>query len=440
MIPWRGWLYGIGLFAAAALVIALGRLSGTVQIVLANVEYTLRLPVVALLLLAFVLVGGFVFWLVRRAFMWPRRYRQGIRTRQIAAAREAMADAYLALNRGDFGAARAAISLTQNRLPDETLPQMLAAQLAIQTGAFEEARARLTQLHAQNPKIAEQGLFQLAQASDDPRAGQQVLEQSLRRDPKNRWALEAALHAAVGDGAWDRAAALAPQLQAAGLWSRAEMKRHRAMIYVSALTAKQTPEAHDRRIAEQAVRDWGDVPALCELARLYAAMGQVKKARQRLAKAWAIAPHPDLAAAFLDIHHELPVDQHQRLATAFIRGQAEHAESLILRARLAMKARHWAHAERLLAPLWEGDRATKRVCGLMADLKTGEGDVGGARGWRDRAISAPEDASWHADGERLARWYYMAPRSQRLDGVRWGHPERQGLAHQRNADAQLMPS
>lgn len=437
MIPWRGALYAITLLGVAALVIWLGRLSGDVRVVVADVEYYMRLPVAILVLVALLMLGGGAFWLLRAVYLWPGRYRARWLAQQKSMARDKLADAYLALGRGDLGAARDALALADKRLPDEVLPQIMSVHLAIETGAHEAARHRLEQLHVSHPQLAEQGLFQLARATHDPQAARAVLTETLRRDRKNRWALHAGLTWAVRAGEWDEALRLAPQLQAAGLWSRAELRHYRAVLTVGALADQEVPDLALRRAAERAARDWEEPPAIVQLARLYAAQGHVKKARQKLAQAWKRAPHPDLAEGFLNIHHDVPLDQQNRLAIAFVRGQAEHPESLILRARIALKARRWAQARQLLAVLvnpQSGDESradrhaensapSRRLCVLMAEICAGEQDTGGARSWRDRAVSAPEDASWHGDGERLAHWAAASP-SGRLGEVQWGHPTR----------------
>ena len=96
-------------------------------------------------------------------------------------------------------------------------------------------------------------------------------------------------------------------------------------------------------------------------------------------------------------------------------------ESALAVARAALDAREFKIARDALAPLME--RPTRRVALLMAEIeRTEHGDEGRAREWMARALNAPRDPAWIADGIVSERWLPMSPVSGRLDAFAWTTP------------------
>jgi HemY protein len=66
---------------------------------------------------------------------------------------------------------------------------------------------------------------------------------------------------------------------------------------------------------------------------------------------------------------------------------------------------------------------TQRVAALMAEIEEREsGDEGRAREWMSRALRAPRDPAWAADGFVSDRWMPVSPVSGRLDAFQWKVP------------------
>ena len=60
---------------------------------------------------------------------------------------------------------------------------------------------------------------------------------------------------------------------------------------------------------------------------------------------------------------------------------------------------------------------------LMAELEEAEtGDRGRAREWLARAVRAPRDPAWTADGVVLEKWAPVSPVTGRIDAVEWKVP------------------
>jgi HemY protein len=63
---------------------------------------------------------------------------------------------------------------------------------------------------------------------------------------------------------------------------------------------------------------------------------------------------------------------------------------------------------------------TERMCMLMAEIEEGEhGDQGRVRAWLRRAVQAPPDPVWTADGHVFEQWAPVSPVSGRVDAFEW---------------------
>ena len=76
----------------------------------------------------------------------------------------------------------------------------------------------------------------------------------------------------------------------------------------------------------------------------------------------------------------------------------------------------------MLAPYLAG-RPPARICTLMARIEVGElGDKGREREWLARALRAPRDRAWIADGYISDRWLPVSPVTGAVDGFEWKAP------------------
>ncbi|MEO1102993.1 MAG: heme biosynthesis protein HemY, partial [Pseudomonadota bacterium] len=133
------------------------------------------------------------------------------------------------------------------------------------------------------------------------------------------------------------------------------------------------------------------------------------------------APHPDLFRAALEL--EPPAaDARLKRAKAMAALRADHVESAIGLARAALSAREPDTARAALMPHLE-NQPSQRVCILMAELEAlAPGDEGRVRDWLARAVRAPKDPQWIADGVTAAAWAPVSPVTGRLDAFEWRVP------------------
>jgi HemY protein len=70
-----------------------------------------------------------------------------------------------------------------------------------------------------------------------------------------------------------------------------------------------------------------------------------------------------------------------------------------------------------------GSEPSQAVCLLMAEIEEGQNaDQGKAREWLARAVKAPRDPVWTADGITADEWEPTSPVSGRLDAFEWKQP------------------
>ena len=62
----------------------------------------------------------------------------------------------------------------------------------------------------------------------------------------------------------------------------------------------------------------------------------------------------------------------------------------------------------------------------LRDIEEGQsGDQGRMRDWLSRAVRAPKDAAWTADGHVSENWLPISPISGKLDAFEWKRPVEQ---------------
>lgn len=422
------------LAALASIAAVLANLQGDVAIEMGG--YTIETGLAGLTgaVAALVLVTLALFWLGHFVWHMPVRLRALRAAQKREEGEAALADALMALARGDAAMADKATKAARAKLPDRALPMLMSAQAALLQGEADRAEENYRTMlgvasTAAQKLLGLQGLYYMAQARGDMEAAGTHALRVLEVEPKTVWALDGLMALAVRIGDWEAAAIWLRRWSRAGV-KRAMVKRRRAVLNLAeaqSLVAQETEAARLAALqkAEQAARlDMGLVAATALAARLQAGQGDVKKARRNLRLAWARAPHRVLADAWLDCSADQPASGLMRAAAHFIGKQKDHYESHMLRARIALKTQRWAFAQTLLTPLAEAEDATRPVFEMMAEVAKGNGDEAGAQGWQAKARTAPPEAGWMAAGMRLADWQAVCPVTGRLDGVQWQVPQK----------------
>lgn len=390
-----------------------------------RIETSVVVALAAVLALAVLLA---VLWAVLRAiFNLPATWSLSSRNRRRTKGYTSVSRGLVAIGSGDSSLARRHASEAERLLGREPLTLLLKAQAAQIAGDREGAETAFNQMleTSETRVLGFRGLFVEARRKGDDVAARTYAEKANQLAPKVAWASEAMLEYQSGDKDWRGALQTLEQQTRLKAIDKETSRRLRAVLLTADARTRQEmePEAALSAVTE-AVKFAPDlVPAAIMKARLLARDGgSLKRAAKVLEAAWKREPHPDLAAAYVDLR---PGDSaHDRLerARALAAIVPHHPESRLVLTATALEARDFALARNTLTPLLR-DRPTRRACLLMADIAEEEhGMTGEWREWIGRASRAPRDAAWLADGVISETWQPVSPVTGKLDAFRWGMP------------------
>ena len=379
--------------------------------------------IVAAIVLSFVL--GLIRWIVRSPIVLSRllRNRRGVR------AYEAISHGLIAVGAGDIAAAQRFTSEVQRLAPGEPLALLLSAQSAQLTGDRDAAERAFRTMAARpdTKALGLHGLFIEAQRRNDAGGARAYAEEAARMAPSLGWAGTAVLEACCRDGDWAGALNLLEQQRR--MLDKATYRRQRAVLLTArALAVEDSDRDAAKDFALEANKLAPDlVPAAALAGRLLAEGGHLRKANRIIDSAWRANPHPELAQAYAELRSGESARDKLKRIEAGARRVPGHIEGALAVARAALDAQEFAEARSELSPYL--DRPTRRVCVLMAKLeRTERNDEGRAREWMARALNAPPDPQWTADGYVSDRWLPVSPVSGRIDAFQWRVPLARAIA------------
>jgi HemY protein len=376
--------------------------------------------------IALVAVFTVLLWSVVRAILHsPERIATALRHRRGVRGYRAISRGLIAVGAGDARAARKAAAEAERIAPGEPLALLLKAQCAQLEGdrAAAAFAFRAMAERADTRLLGLRGLYVEAQRRQDVAAARAYAEEAAKSAPSLVWAGQAALEFRCAAGDWAGALDALDRNSRNGLIERAAYRRQRAVLLTArALAAEESDRDSARAYAVEAVKLAPTfVPAADLAGRLLGEAGELRWASRIVEKAWQANPHPDLADTYA---HLRPGDSaRERLARVetLARKAPGHVESALAVARAALDAHEFAIAREAIKPLLQ--QPTQRVAALMAEIEQREsGDEGRAREWMARALHAPRDPAWTADGVVSDRWLPVSPASGRLDAFEWRVP------------------
>jgi HemY protein len=331
----------------------------------------------------------------------------------------------VAIGAGDARAARKAADEVARIAPAEPLALLLNAQCAQLSGdtAAAELAFRTMAERDDTKLLGLRGLYIEAQRRKDAPAAQSFAEEAAKSSPSLGWAGQAVLEFRCAAGDWAGALTALDRNSRHGLIDKAEYRRQRAVLVTArALAAEENDRGNARKLALDAVKLAPTLVPAAELAgRLLGESGELRRASRIIEKAWMANPHPDLADTYA---HLRPGDSaRERLARVQTLAQKMpgHVEGRLAVARAAVDAQEFAIAREALKPAMR--TPTQRVAAMVAEIEQREnGDEGRAREWMARALRAPRDPAWTADGFVSDRWMPVSPVSGRLDAFQWKVP------------------
>jgi HemY protein len=380
------------------------------------------LMVMAATLLVAVAVLMAVWSIVRAIVRSPAVLARRRRERRGARAYAAISDGLIAVGSGDIDAARKLSADADRLAPGEPLTLLLSAQAAQLSGDRDGAERAFRAMvgRADTKALGLHGLFIEAHRRDDHESARAHAEEAAATAPALGWAGRAVLEARCKEGDWSSALALLERHR--GALDKASYRRQRAVLLTArALATEESDRETAKNDALEAVKlAPALVPAVALAARLLAQGGYLRKANRIIDTAWRANPHPELAQSYAELRSSESARDRLKRIDALAKRAPGNVEGALAVGRAAIDAREFARARSALAPYL--DAPTKRVALLMAALERAEGDEGRAREWLARALHAPPDPAWTADGYVSDRWLPLSPVTGRLDAFEWRVP------------------
>jgi HemY protein len=245
----------------------------------------------------------------------------------------------------------------------------------------------------------------------------------VKRQPQLGWAVNALFDLQARGGDWDEALDTLALMRQHGHVEPDVATRRRAVLLTAEARELEVGEPDKAlTLANEALRLAPSLIPAAEISgRIYASKTEAKQASRVIARTWKLAPHPDLAVVYAFANPSAAPRERLKRVKHLAGLTSGDIEGQIAIAVTAIEARAWDEAEAALSPYLE-DRPPARVCALMARIEAGEGNKGREREWLARAVRAPRDRAWIADGYVSDRWLPVSPVSGAVDAFQWKAP------------------
>ncbi|HTJ57847.1 MAG TPA: heme biosynthesis HemY N-terminal domain-containing protein [Devosiaceae bacterium] len=419
-------LWIISSLAVTALIAWLISLPGTMTIEVAGFIAQPRLGLAIAVLLGLVVLIIAVWAIIRRILMMPRFFARRGRDRRRERGITALSDAVIALHAGEPGLARDLAREARQHLSANAAAQLLEARAHLALGDTAAAREHYRALIG-NPRTAMaalSGLHEQARAQGRHAAALTFARKAASLQPNTAWAADAVFDDLVRKGAWAEAIAMTASAPVAGREARAK-KKHRQAVLETAFARELEPTDPSAALAHAlaALKLQPDfVPAALIAARIVANRGEVRRAMNLLRRVYRSTRHPDVATLYANSQPGASaVDRLKRVRELIDTPPSDRASAIVL-ARAAIDAYEWKTARAALDD-FVANEPTQGVAMLMAEIEEGQNaDQGKAREWLGRAVRAPRDPTWTADGITSGEWEPTSPITGRLDAFEWKVP------------------
>ncbi|MBO0346576.1 heme biosynthesis protein HemY [Roseibium sp. CAU 1637] len=365
-------------------------------------------------------------WLVMSILRSPKLASRFFRRRRREKGYRSLSQGLLALGAGNPKLARKYGVDADKLLRHEPATKLLLAQTAQLAGKHEEARDRYEAMleDDETKSVGLHGLFIEAEREGEPVAARHYAEEASQATPGLEWAGKAVLGYQAVSHDWEKALATLERNYTSKLLDKKTYRRQRAVI-LTALAQDLEQGEPDRayslaREAHGLALDL--VPATVLAARLATRKAEIRKASKLIESTWRVSPHPDLAEAYAHVRSgDSAVDRLKRVKS--LAGQkANSSVGELAVARAAIEAREFDEAREALKKVLRSETSRSAFV-MMAELEEAEhGDRGRMREWLARAVRAPQDKAWIADGIVSREWQPVSPVTGKLDAFEWATP------------------
>ena len=401
---------------------------GELVVTFGGYQYQASLMVAAVAVTAIVAAVMILWWLVKAIWTSPYTISRYFRVRRRDRGYQALSTGMIAAGAGDAALARAKNKEAAKliRADQEPLIQLLDAQATLLEGDHEAARKKFEAM-LDDPELrllGLRGLYLEAQHAGDRSAARHYAGRAAETAPQLSWAAEATLEEAMERGDWDGALRLLGSPKGGSKAERAAHDRRRAVLLTAkAMSVLDADPLTARNAALEANRLAPElVPASLTAARALFRQNDVKKGAKVLEAAWKLEAHPEIADLYVHARHGDATHDRLNRARKLQGMRQNHAESSLAVARAALDAGEYRQArEEAEAAIRMQPREGAYL--LLADIEEAEtGDQGKVRQLLAKALRAPRDPAWVADGYVSERWAPISPVTGRLDAFEWRVP------------------
>ncbi len=401
---------------------------GELDVTFAGNHYNVPLITAVAGIVAIVAAILILWWLIKSIIQSPYTLRRHFRARKRDRGYQSLSTGLIAAGAGDAEAARRMTKQAGKLLSSDQEPliKLLEAQTAMLEGRTEDARKGFEAM-VEDPEtrlLGLRGLYIEAQRVGARDAARHYAAEAAQQAPQLEWASSAIMGQLCAEGDWDGALKLVDARKQALAHSKDVVKKERAaLLTAKAMAVVDVDHAQAKALALEANKLAPDlVPAAVVAARALFADGDVRKGSKILEAAWKRFPHPDIASTYVYARSGDTAQDRLKRAKHLVSLRSNNAEGSLALARAAYEAGDYRlardNAEQVL-------RASPRESAylLLADIEEAEtGDQGKVREWLARAVKAPRDPAWTADGYVSEQWSPVSPVTGRLNSFEWKVP------------------
>lgn len=343
----------------------------------------------------------------------------------------ALSAGMIAVAAGDAEEAARQARRAEGLLQDLGLTRLLRAQAARLSGDEATARGSYEALmrDPDTALIGVQGLREQAEARGDRAEALRLAERAYELESGSPGVVRRLLALQAEFGQWAAADRLMEEARRKRSLPAGEAKHARAAVLAE--RARRAEADGEIEAALVFARDaYGldadRIAATVTYARILGLQGREKRAARILEKAWAAAPHPDIAEAYDGLYEAEDAVARVKRLQRLLSFRPDHVEGHLALASAALRARLWGEARAHLGEA--ANRAlTPRVCRLFAELEESErNDADAARRWLTRAAGAEPDPAWVCEscGAVAGAWSARCGNCNSFDSLQWRAPPR----------------
>jgi HemY protein len=401
---------------------------GDLELTFNSYRYEITLMVAAVAVTAVVATIMVVWWLTKAIWNSPHTIARYFRVRRRDRGYQALSTGMIAAGAGDAAKARQLNKQAAKLIRSETEPliNLLDAQTSLLEGDHDAARQKFETM-LDDPEmrlLGLRGLYLEAERLGDRAAARHYAGRAAQVAPQLVWASTATLEEKTERGDWDGALKLLDGQKSSRQIERDVANRRRAVLLTAkAMSLMDTDPVTAKNAALEANRLQPDlVPAALVAAKALFRQNDIRKGTKILEAIWKIEPHPEVGDLYI---HARPGDAtHDRLTRAkkLQSLKQNNPESAMVVARAALDAGEYREA-RSAAESAVRIQPREGAYLLLADIEEAEsGDQGRVRQFLSKAVRAPRDAAWVADGYVSDRWAPVSPITGKLDAFEWRVP------------------